>query len=114
MRYVIGVLAAGLLLAACGSAPPGVHGAINDTLITSKIGCDPSNGTLQVALTDSSGKVIARDTATFGWNGKACMVPFSFANVPSLPGYGIKVIGLGGTTWLTPAQAAKTVNLTIG
>jgi hypothetical protein len=112
MRYLTAVLAL-LLLAGCGSSPPTVHGQITDTLIGSSIGCNPSNGTLQVVLTDSSGKAIARDNATFKWDGKACVVPFSFTNVPQLAGYGIRVNGLGGTTWLTPAQAAKPVNLRI-
>jgi hypothetical protein len=111
MRYVIAAASAALLLAGCGNGTPTVGGVITDTLITSSIGCNPSNGTLQVVLTDASGKAIARDQATFTWRHGACVVPFTFAAVPPLPGYGIRVAGLGGMTWLTPAQAAQEVTL---
>ena len=71
---------------------------------------------LQIALTNASGQIIARDnSAPFTWAGNACMIEFSFSDTPRLPGYGVRVLGLGaGTTWLTPAQASQPVKLSIG
>jgi len=108
----VALAAAVLLLAGCGGSSNGVHGTLTDTLITSKIGCGPGNGTLQIVLTDASGKAIARDSATFAWQDGACVVPFTFTSVPQLAGYGIRVAGMGaGTTYLTPQQAGQDVKL---
>jgi hypothetical protein len=104
----------GGLVVACGSSPS-VQGSLTDTMITSESDC-AGNGTLQVALTNSSGQIIARDnSAPFAWAAGACVIDFSFSDTPQLSGYGIRVLGLGaGTTWLTPAQAAQPVRLAIG
>ena len=104
-----------LALAACGSSPPAVQGSVTDSLITSKGSCGPANA-LQVDLTNASGQIIAREnTAARDWTGSACVVPFSFTSVPQLATYGIQIQGFGGgTVWLTPAQAARTVKLRIG
>jgi hypothetical protein len=115
MRKVALAAAGIILLAGCGSGSDGVHGTLTDTLITSRDGCGPGNGTLQVALTDASGKVLARDSATFTWQQGACVVPFTFTSVPQLAGYGIRVMGLGaGTVYLTPQQAGQNVHLRLG
>jgi hypothetical protein len=90
-----------------------MHGSIDDRMITAKDDC-AGNGTLQVALTNASGHILARDSAPFTWSQGACLISFSFSDVPRLPGYGIREPGLGtGTTWLTPAQAAQPVRLSL-
>jgi hypothetical protein len=101
-------------LAACGGSPS-VQGSLTDSLITTKSDC-AGNALLQIALTNASGQIIARDnSAPFTWAGNACMIEFSFSDTPRLPGYGVRVLGLGaGTTWLTPAQASQPVKLSIG
>lgn len=80
------------------------------------LGIGAGNGTLQVALTNASGRIIARDdSAPFAWSGDACLITFTFNGVTHLAGYGIRALGLGaGTVWLTPAQAARPVRLRIG
>jgi predicted small secreted protein len=118
MESTIGIfpalVAAALLLAACSSgAPSTIQGFITDDAgAGSKAACGPANA-LQVDLTNASGTVIARDnSAAKDWTGRACAIPFSFTNVPSLATYGITIQGLGGgTVWLTPSQASQTVSL---
>lgn len=112
IAVILGILTCGLM--ACSSSPT-VQGSLTDSLIASKNDC-AGNGTLSIALTNASGRIIARDnSAPFTWTGNTCVIPFSFSNVPNLAGYGIRVLGLGaGTTWLTPAQATRSVKLRIG
>jgi hypothetical protein len=101
-------------LAGCGGSAAGVSGSIADPRpFPTRALCD-SNGNIQVALTNASGHIIARDNAPFTWRSGECVIAFSFSDVPRLAGYGIRVPGLGaGTTWLTLAQAAKPVTLTL-
>jgi hypothetical protein len=114
MRKLVLAAAVATLAAGCSGGSPTVQGSINDAMITSKASCGPANA-LQVALTNASGQIIARDnSAAKSWTGSACVVPFSFTNVPQLATYGIRVVGLGGgTVWLTPAQVGQSVKLRI-
>jgi hypothetical protein len=77
-----------------------------------RVGC---GGGEQIALTNAAGTILARRQVTFTKSGSWCALPFSFSGVPSLAGYGIRVVGLGGgTVWLTPAQTGQFVKLRIG
>ena len=114
--FAVATMMAGVVcgLAGCGGSPS-VQGSLTDSLITAQNDC-AGNGPMQIALTNASGQIIARDnSAPFKWAGDVCVIQFSFSDTPRLPGYGIRVLGLGaGTTWLTPAQASQPVKLTIG
>jgi len=107
------VLAAALaaLLTGCGG-PSTVQGSIADLMQPATDGC---GGTEQIALTTASGIILAEQQVAFTESEGWCALPFSFSNVPSLPDYGIRVVGLDtGTVWLTPAEAEQFVNLWIG
>jgi len=103
-------LAALIVITSCSSSST-ISGQYRDTMISSRTSC--VGATLQIVLTDSSGKVIARDAAPFDWTSGACVIPFSFASVPRLPGYGVRISGISGTHWLTPSQASNPVRLTL-
>ena len=111
MRRLILAATAAALLTGCGG-PPTVQGSIADLMTPAEDGC---GDTESIGLTSPAGAILASQQVTSiesdGW----CVLPFAFSGVPSLPSYGIRVIGLGGgTVWLTPAQARQFVNLWIG
>lgn len=100
-------------LAACGGSH-GISGTVIDRMTANTGNLCTSIGNQQVALTNAAGTIIARDDASYMWTGTACVIEFSFSDVPQLAGYGITIPGLGaGTSWLTPAQAAKPVTLSL-
>jgi hypothetical protein len=102
-------------LAGCGGNGLTVTGTITDGMTANTGSSCNGIGTQQIALTNAAGTIIARDNSPYSWSGHACLITFSFGGVPQLAGYGIRVVGLGvGTTWLTPAQAARPVRLRIG
>ena len=112
MRRLILAAAVAALLAGCGAGPSTVQGSIADLMTHAKDGC---GGTEQIVLTNTAGTILDRQQVTFIKSGGWCALPFSFSSVPSLPSYGIRVMGVGvGTVWLTPAQARQFVNLWIG
>ena len=115
---VVLALGAGLALTGCGGRSPVVQGSLTDSRMTGKSSCGPANGTVQIMLTEASGKILARDNgATWVWAGDTCVIRFSFSNVPRLAVYGISVLlGQGeGTIRLTlAAKDARHVRLTIG
>jgi hypothetical protein len=115
MRKLVLAAAAAVLLVGCGGSPPTVQGSIADLMQPAKNGCGGGGDGEQIALTNANGTIIARQHVTFTKSGAWCALPFSFSNVPSLAGYGVRVVGLGGgTVWLTPAQVSRFVNLRIG
>jgi hypothetical protein len=84
-------------------------GALTDPMITSASFCN-GNGGQEVDLTNAARTVIARDEAHYAWQDGRCEIPFSFANVPSLAGYGLRLPGGNGhTIWLTPAQISNPI-----
>lgn len=106
---VLALIALMVPLAACGSGSPTVTGMLVDSFITDKPSCN-GNGTQEVDLTNAAGTVIARDNASYIWQNRRCVVPFSFTNVPKLATYGIRLPdGSGSIDWLTPAQVAKPI-----
>jgi hypothetical protein len=112
VRRLILAAAVAALLTGCGGGPPTVQGSIADLMTRAKDGC---GDTEQIDLTSAAGTILASQQVTFIQSDGWCALPFSFSSVPSLPSYGIRVIGLGsGTVWLTPAQARQFVNLWIG
>ena len=115
---VVLAVGAGLALTGCAGSSPVVQGSLTDSRIMGKSSCGPANGTVQIVLTGASGQILARDNgATWVWAGDACVIRFSFSNVPQLAVYGIRVLlgPRGGTIRLTlAAKDARDVKLAIG
>jgi hypothetical protein len=112
VRRLILAAAVAALVTGCGGGPSTVQGSIADLMTRANDGC---GGTEQIVLTNAAGTILASQQVTFIKSGGWCALPFSFSSVPSLPRYGIRVMGVVvGAVWLTPAQAQQFVNLWIG
>lgn len=121
MNHRTALAAAGLMavlvaaLTGCGGSGMTVAGTVVDGVTANTGSSCTGIGTMQVALTNAAGTIIARDSAPYSWSGQARLITFSFSDVPQLAGHGITEPGLGaGTTWLTPAQVAEPVRLKLG